>query len=461
MANASPAPQKAEQLKALSSRAGALALALLMLLSACATGGPAGRAVTAHGDSAPLVTVGQSAREEEAVFVALSADFEPVRVSDEEFRGALVSLVLDTPLQVASCRPPLYVGRKLALASVSLEGEAWRSELARAYGRFCERRGSPGDCLTLFEDGPHLDAKDKRGIALALAVGPALEARDAELRSLLSSSQLWTTVSIALGAYLTLLAMPEPISKGVASVLTLVMWGYLGWEFFDLLRAYIQLSGDAERATTFAELREAGERFGRVIGPNSVRILVMLGTAALGESAALLSRGSKLPGFGQAARAVEVRTGVRSMDAVAGAERVILSIPEGSLHIVLPANALAMTAPKGSGGQSASNGGGASLRAFKSFDEFKKHMGPAGKDKNWHHIVEQHQGNLQKFGPEALHNTANVISIDAKTHVRISAWYSSRPEGWSMTIRQWVSQQSYEAQREYGLSVLRRFGAVP
>jgi len=392
------------------------------------------------------------------VVVALSADFEPVRVSDAEFRGAMAALVLDTPLRVVDCRPPLYVGRNLALASAPLNGEAWRSELARAYGRFCERRGSPGDCLTLFEDGPYLDAKDKRGIALALAVGPALEARDAEMRSLLSSSQLWTTVSIALGAYLTLLVMPEPISKGVASVLTLVMWGYLGWEFFDLLRAYIQLSEDAERATTFAELREAGERFGRVIGPNSVRILVMLGTAALGESASLLSR---VPGFGQAARAVEVRTGVRSMDAVAGAERVILSISEGTLHVVLPANALAMTAPKGGGGQSANNGGEASSRAFKSFDEFKDHMGPAGKDKHWHHIVEQHQGNLQKFGPEALHNTANVISIDAKTHVRISAWYSSRPEGWTMTIRQWVSQQSYEAQREYGLSVLRRFGAVP
>jgi hypothetical protein len=88
-------------------------------------------------------------------------------------------------------------------------------------------------------------------------------------------------------------------------------------------------------------------------------------------------------------------------------------------------------------------------------------MGPAGKDKQWHHIVEQHQGNLQKFGPEALHNTENVISIDAKTHTRISAWYSSKPEGWNMTIRQWMGQQSYEAQREYGLSVLRRFGVVP
>ena len=32
----------------------------------------------------------------------------------------------------------------------------------------------------------------------------------------------------------------------------------------------------AAEATTFAELREAGDRFGKVIGPNSVRILLLL-----------------------------------------------------------------------------------------------------------------------------------------------------------------------------------------
>jgi hypothetical protein len=400
----------------------------------------------------------------------LPTDFEPVRVSDAEFQGALSALVLDMPLRVASSCPPLYVGRKLALSSVPQKGAQWRSELARAYGRFCERRGTPGDCLTLFDDGPELQAKDKRSIALSLAVGPALEARDAQLRAMLSSSQLWTTVSITLSAYLALLVMPEPVSKGVASVLTLLMWGYLGWEFFDLIQAYVRLSEEAERATTFEELREAGARFGKVIGPNSVRILVMLGTAALGDTAALMSKGPKLPGFGQASRAVEVRTGLRLMDAAAGAERVIMSIPEGTLRIVLPANAVSMTAAKGNGGPPASSGGGtpkggrllpSGHRAFKSFDDFKDFMGPAGKDRQWHHIVEQHQGNLQRFGPEALHNTENVISIDAKTHARISSWYSRKPEGWSMTIRQWISQQSYEAQREYGLSVLRDFGVVP
>lgn len=79
---------------------------------------------------------------------------------------------------------------------------------------------------------------------------------------------------------------PDPVlTKGAATAFTLLMWGYLGWEFFDLLRAYAQLHEDAPRASTFAELREVGERFGRVIGPNSIRILVMVATATLGETA--------------------------------------------------------------------------------------------------------------------------------------------------------------------------------
>lgn len=437
-------------------------MALVMLLTACATE----RSSTAYREASE----GPLASEADAVIVTLPTDFEPVRLDDAQFRESLSALVLEMPLRVASAQPPLYVGRKLALVSSSLEGEAWHSELERAYGHFCERGGSPGDCLTLFDDGPRLQADDKRSIALALAVGPALEARDAELRVMLSSTQLWTMVSVALSGWLALLVMPEPVSKGVAAVFAVMMWGCLGWEFFDLIRAYVNLSEEAARATTFEELREAGERFGKVIGPNSVRILVLVGTAALGETAALLSKGPKLPGLGQAARRVEARTGVGLLNAAMEAERVIVSVSEGTIRVVLPANAVAVSSHNGSGGRSAANGAGtpkkgkflqSGHRAFKSFNDFKDAMGSAGKGKQWHHIVEKHQRNVTRFGSEALHNTENIIPLDEAIHTRVSAWYSSKPQGWNMTVREWVSQQSYEAQREYGLSILRRFGVVP
>ena len=147
-------------------RAGALALAALMLVTACATGAPMGGGLTASRyrppvlhDSPEAVGAGVGSRDGsqgEAFFARLPTDFAPVQVSDAEFSAAMTTLWLDMPLRVAASRPPLYVGRRLALASAPLSGEAWQSDLARSYGHFCERCGTPGDCLTLFEDGPRI-----------------------------------------------------------------------------------------------------------------------------------------------------------------------------------------------------------------------------------------------------------------------------------------------------------------
>jgi hypothetical protein len=208
---------------------------------------------------------------------------------------------------------PLYLHRKLALASFPLTGEEWRTPLARSYGSFCERNGTPGDCLGLFKDGPGLDGEDKRDLALALSVNAALEAREAELRGMFSTTQLWAALSITLIGYMALVAAPEPVSKGVSAALALLMWGYLGWEFFELVRAWFRLWEESAEASTFAELREAGERFGKVIGPNSVRILLLLGTAAVGETAALVSKAPALPGFAKAAGALESHAGIRNV----------------------------------------------------------------------------------------------------------------------------------------------------
>lgn len=84
------------------------------------------------------------------------------------------------------------------LVSGSPTGEDWRPELAQDHGRLCQRRGTPGDCLTLFDDGPSLEADDKRRIALALAVGPALEGLDAEVRAMLSPTRLLDTLSLSI-----------------------------------------------------------------------------------------------------------------------------------------------------------------------------------------------------------------------------------------------------------------------
>jgi hypothetical protein len=54
-------------------------------------------------------------------------------------------------------------------------------------------------------------------------VNAALEARDAQLRSMSTTTQLWTTLSLTLIGYMALVAAPEPVSKGVAAALALLM----------------------------------------------------------------------------------------------------------------------------------------------------------------------------------------------------------------------------------------------
>jgi hypothetical protein len=451
-------------------RVGALALAALMLFTACATGAPMGAAYryppsVPHDSPEPwaMESEAEAGGQGEAIFTKLPTDFAPVQVSDAEFSATMANLLLNMPLRVAASRSPLYVGRRLALASASLSGEGWQSDLARSYGQFCERCGTPGDCLTLFEDGPRFQDDDKRSLALALAVGPALEGVNAEVQAMLNPTQMLAMLSISITIYMALLLapVPEPVTKGAALVFSAALWGYLGWEFFDLLRAYAQLYEDAPRASTFAELREVGERFGRVIGPNSVRILVIVGTATIGKTAALASRAPKLPGFAQASERVAASTGLKLLDAATGAERVIVSVPEGTIRMVLAPHAVAMAArgvAAGSPGQSRGKVLPNGHRAWGSFSGFKSAMGSAGPGKEWHHIVEQTPGNVKRFGGEALHNTENVVRLGEAVHTKISSIYSTiRVDitgSTTLTVRQWLSGQSYEAQFEFGLRAM-------
>ncbi|ATB35228.1 hypothetical protein CYFUS_000640 [Cystobacter fuscus] len=459
-------------------RAGALALAALMLMTACSTGAPTGGGLTAFRYHSPVPRdspepwAQKSEAEDwiledwgqgEAFFARLPTDFAPVQVSDAEFSAAMTTLWLDMPLRVAASRPSLYVGRRLALASASVSGEAWQSDLARSYGQFCEGCGTPGDCLTLFEDGPRFQDDDKRSLALALAVGPALEGVNAEVRAMLNPTQMLAMLSMSITVYMALLLapVPEPITKGAALVFSAALWGYLGYEFFDLLRAYARLYEDAPRASSFAELREIGERFGRVIGPNSVRILVIVGTAAIGETVSLASKAPKLPGFAQASEKVAARTGLGLLETTTGAERLIVSVPEGAIRVVLAPHAVAMVA-RGVGAGSPAPTRGRLLpnghRAWGSFSGFKSAMGPAGSGKQWHHIVEQTPGNVKRFGGEALHNTENITALTEGLHTDVSAFYSSIREGITgsntLTIRRWLGTQSYEAQRQFGLKAI-------
>ena len=89
-------------------------------------------------------------------------------------------------------------------------------------------------------------------------------------------------------------------------------------------------------------------------------------------------------------------------------------------------------------------------------------VGPAGPGKEWHHIVEKTPGNVSSFGPTAIHNTGNLMRVDAGVHRQISGFFSSKqPFTTGATVRQWLGTQSFEAQQAFGRDILMRFGVQP
>jgi YD repeat-containing protein len=102
------------------------------------------------------------------------------------------------------------------------------------------------------------------------------------------------------------------------------------------------------------------------------------------------------------------------------------------------------------------------IKGFASYSALKRYLGSPGTGNQWHHIVEQTPGNLKAFGADVIHSTDNVVAIPASTHIgkgSISAYYSSKDFFTNgQTVRQWLSTQSLQAQRQFGLDTLKRFG---
>ncbi|AFE03708.1 hypothetical protein COCOR_00792 [Corallococcus coralloides DSM 2259] len=328
-------------------------------------------------------------------------------------------------------------------------------ELTRAYLRWCGRTGRTGDCLGLLKESPVITGDARFALALALAKGAVLDELWDAVKGManpeaLMQAALWTAATYAL-----LWTVPEPATKGVAAVLTAALIGYVGIDtFWALTQGFRHLMAESDAALTFDELRGAGERFGKVMGRQAARAFVMLATAAIGSTGATL--GAKLPGLPGAAQAAvraEAEAGV-VYAAVGSVESV--AVAADGFTVGLAPSAVAMSSRGTPASTTTSR-----LKAWKSFSGFKKAMGPAGSGNQWHHIVEQTPGNVQRFGPEAIHNTENVIAIDEQIHKLVSSYYSSRQAvSGGQIVREWLRLQPYEQQRAFGLQTLKDFGAI-
>ena len=313
-----------------------------LLLAACATDG------TRVAESVPGAARGPHSRvevrletEEGPPRSFVPPRVRPVEVTPAQFDSAMARLVAGLEL-------PSPSRHRLALSSCGQSAQEEAAALTRGYRFWCERRGTPGDCLSLLGNALSLGAEARRTLALTIALGSVWEGSVEVWAGMVDPVALQSTVMSALAGYLVMLAFPNPVTQAAAVSFGCFMVAWLGVDtVWSLLQGWRQLELETQQARTFAQVREAGERFGRVMGAQVGRLLVMLATAALGSTTNLLMRGPGLPGYVQASLMARTQMGLEL--AAVGQVRQVL-VGQGSITLTLAPGALAMASQDSNGG---------------------------------------------------------------------------------------------------------------
>ena len=303
------------------------------------------------------------------VHVPRTADLQPVKLEEEEVQQAVRRLarqvrLTGTPRQTAETAfqmdPQsgnyLYLEQDKKLVPTG-PGEPWDGTLtkedlalAERYRLWCQSAYNfYGDCLGgALVAGRYLDMQGRYVWALAMSKSPVLDEMKkalgemVEFRALISAA-LWT-----LGSMLLIMAL-TPVAPALVAALGVGMILYVGYDTLrNLVTGWGDLTEAAKAATTFEQIREAGERFGKIIGREAARAFAMLLVAAIGSTAQLFAaKVPTLPGSAQVAMQAEEQAGI-SLPALGTVEEIAVTA-EG-VSITLPANAVAMAA-RPSGGK--------------------------------------------------------------------------------------------------------------
>ncbi|NNB87722.1 AHH domain-containing protein [Corallococcus exiguus] len=258
------------------------------------------------------------------------AETKPVRIDEEAFKDAVTQLVLELKLDVAA------------------RENGQRSLLASAGGIVDGVRGR--QTLRLNNDFPR-DPMSRWTMALSFALDTVWAGVADAVEDLMNPAALRTMVTAMIGTAMVMLVAPEPITKLVAVVLTASLIAYLGTgPVWNLGQAFLRLMDESRDARDEAALKEAGHRFGRVLGDNGARVLVIVAMTALGGRNAMAAQAPRMPGFPQAVLRAEAEGGFLLSRALAGEVRSISVSSAGVLNVTLAPTAVAAVAMGPGGG---------------------------------------------------------------------------------------------------------------
>jgi len=315
-----------------------------------------------------VLRVQETGRGQAIVHVPRSAELPPVTLEEEEFQQAMRSLAREvrltgTPRQTVEklfqMDPQsgnyLWLEKDQKLVPLGpgepLEGMLTKDDLetAERYWLWCQRvHNIRGDCLGgALVEGRYLDMHGRYIWALALSKSPVLDEMKKALGEMVQVRALISTVLWTLGSMLLIMAL-NPVVPGLVAVVGLGLILYVGVDTLsNLVTGWSRLMEEVKVAATFEQIREAGERFGKIIGREAARAFAMLLMAAIGATAQqFAAKVPTLPGSAQVAVQAEGTAGIR-LPALGKVEQIALST-EG-VSVTVAATAMKMGA-SGSGG---------------------------------------------------------------------------------------------------------------
>jgi hypothetical protein len=318
----------------------------LALLTACAT--------TPHPaptDTDPYERELAALRYEARLFTVSDPNPEPVEVAEEDFHRAMRKLLPDVPSSALPKESAQWLLSQPLAGSLLAEVEAGHvvrltpldenspldsslaGDMKLEYARICHEFSAGADCLRLQSDGPTLTREDVRVLAMAIGLNPALQKIKQSLKEMVEPAAVLSLIVWTCVVYLMMWLLPEPVSKVLAAALTVGLTAWLGVRtVWNLMDGWAVLVKEVDGAYSVAQLRAAGEKFGRTVADNTAHVVVMLVTAVLGGTVAKFAKKlPQLPGFSRAAARAEAQ-GV-SLEKVAQVEEVAVS-SEGTFSVL-------------------------------------------------------------------------------------------------------------------------------
>lgn len=223
----------------------------------------------------------------------------------------------------------------------------WAEVAARVtqeYLRFCEGLGKPGDCRKALMNNPVLTGDGRYALAMSFAIEEIVPEMMQSFKDMADPEAIKASLYWTMAIYAAMWLAPEPVfSKGLATVLTATFVCYIGVDtFWTLIQGFRRMVEELDHATSFAAIREAGRKYGKVMGKNAARAFALLLTAAIGQTAASFSaKVPTLPGSAQASAVGAAQAGIRLTE-VAQVEAV--TVTADAVTIALAPNAVAATA---------------------------------------------------------------------------------------------------------------------